>query len=317
MPSVLNAFGPSCLAAKLIPCKLSCGTSRIAPGLSTAPRTQPARIIRVSPWKKQPFKAAQPGEPQSLGELEMSLSQRVAFVTGASQGIGRACALRLAKEGATVAVAARNQDKLNELVSEITSAGAKSAAFVVDVSDEEPVKSSIKAAIAQFGKIDILVNNAGITRDQLVMRMKRADWDAVLQTNLTSAYLCIQNVIPSMLKQRWGRIINITSVFGQMGQAGQANYAASKAGLIGLTMAIAREVGSRNITSNAIAPGFIETAMTSVLSDEFKQNAVKQIPLGRVGTSDDVAAAVAFLASDEASYITGHVLNVNGGMLMG
>jgi 3-oxoacyl-[acyl-carrier protein] reductase len=247
----------------------------------------------------------------------MSLSQRVAFVTGASQGIGRACALRLAKEGATVAVAARNQDKLNELVSEITSAGAKSAAFVVDVSDEEPVKSSIKAAIAQFGKIDILVNNAGITRDQLVMRMKRADWDAVLQTNLTSAYLCIQNVIPSMLKQRWGRIINVTSVFGQMGQAGQANYAASKAGLIGLTMAIAREVGSRNITSNAIAPGFIETAMTSVLSDEFKQNAVKQIPLGRVGTSDDVAAAVAFLASDEASYITGHVLNVNGGMLMG
>jgi 3-oxoacyl-[acyl-carrier protein] reductase len=247
----------------------------------------------------------------------MSLSQRVAFVTGASQGIGRACALRLAKEGATVAVAARNQDKLNELVSEITSAGAKSAAFVVDVSDEEPVKSSIKAAIAQFGKIDILVNNAGITRDQLVMRMKRADWDAVLQTNLTSAYLCIQNVIPSMLKQRWGRIINITSVFGQMGQAGQANYAASKAGLIGLTMAIAREVGSRNITSNAIAPGFIETAMTSVLSDEFKQNAVKQSPLGRVGTSDDVAAAVAFLASDEASYITGHVLNVNGGMLMG
>jgi 3-oxoacyl-[acyl-carrier protein] reductase len=247
----------------------------------------------------------------------MSLSQRVAFVTGASQGIGRACALRLAKEGATVAVAARNQDKLNELVSEITSAGAKSAAFVVDVSDEEPVKSSIKAAIAQFGKIDILVNNAGITRDQLVMRMKRADWDAVLQTNLTSAYLCIQNVIPSMLKQRWGRIINITSVFGQMGQAGQANYAASKAGLIGLTMAIAREVGSRNITSNAIAPGFIETAMTSALSDEFKQNAVKQIPLGRVGTSDDVAAAVAFLASEEASYITGHVLNVNGGMLMG
>ena len=247
----------------------------------------------------------------------MSLSQRVAFVTGASQGIGRACALRLAKEGATVAVAARNQDKLNELVSEITSAGAKSASFVVDVSDEEQVKSSIKAAIAQFGKIDILVNNAGITRDQLVMRMKRADWDAVLQTNLTSAYLCIQNVIPSMLKQRWGRIINITSVFGQMGQAGQANYAASKAGLIGLTMAIAREAGSRNITSNAIAPGFIETAMTSVLSDEFKQNAVKQIPLGRVGTSDDVASAVAFLASDEASYITGHVLNVNGGMLMG
>jgi 3-oxoacyl-[acyl-carrier protein] reductase len=247
----------------------------------------------------------------------MSLTGRVALVTGASQGIGRTVALRLAKEGATIAAAARNQEKLNELVAEITAAGGKAAAFALDVADEEQVKSTVKVAIAQFGKIDILVNNAGITRDQLVMRMKRADWDAVLQTNLTSAYLCIQSVIPSMLKQRWGRIINITSVFGQMGQAGQANYSASKAGLIGLTMAIAREVGSRNITSNAIAPGFIETAMTAVLSEEFKQTAVKQIPLGRVGTSDDVASAVAFLASDEASYITGHVLNVNGGMLMG
>jgi 3-oxoacyl-[acyl-carrier protein] reductase len=246
----------------------------------------------------------------------MSLSQRVAFVTGASQGIGRACAMRLANQGAAVAVAARNQEKLNELVSEITTLGGKAAAFALDVADEEQVKSAIKAAIGQFGKIDILVNNAGITRDQLVMRMKRADWDAVLQTNLTSAYLCIQQVIPSMLKQRWGRIINISSVFGQMGQAGQANYSASKAGLIGLTMAIARELGSRNITSNAISPGFIETAMTAVLSDDFKQNAVKQIPLGRVGRPEDVANAVAFLASEEASYITGHVLDVNGGMLM-
>ncbi len=247
----------------------------------------------------------------------MSLSGRVALVTGASQGIGRTCALRLAKDGATVAAAARNQEKLNELVAEITATGGKATAFALDVADEEQVKSTVKAAIAQFGKIDILVNNAGITRDQLVMRMKRADWDAVLQTNLTSAYLCIQQVIGSMLKQRWGRIINITSVFGQMGQAGQANYAASKAGLIGLTMAIAREVGSRNITCNAVAPGFIETAMTAGLGDEFKQNAVKQIPLGRVGLPEDVAAAVAFLASDNASYITGHVLNVNGGMLMG
>jgi 3-oxoacyl-[acyl-carrier protein] reductase len=247
----------------------------------------------------------------------MSLSGRVALVTGASQGIGRTCALRLAKDGATVAVTARNQEKLNELVSEIAAAGGKAAAFALDVADEEQVKSTVKAIIAQFGKIDILINNAGITRDQLVMRMKRADWDAVLQTNLTSAYLCIQQVISSMLKQRWGRIINITSVFGQMGQAGQANYAASKAGLIGLTMAIAREVGSRNITCNAVAPGFIETAMTAVLSDEVKQAAVKQIPLGRVGTPEDVASAVAFLASDEASYVTGHVLNVNGGMLMG
>jgi len=253
----------------------------------------------------------------NIVENLMSLSGRVAFVTGASQGIGRACASKLATAGAAVAVAARNQEKLNELVNEIAAAGGKAAAFALDVTDEEQVKSAIKSAIAQFGKIDILVNNAGITRDQLVMRMKRADWDAVLQTNLTSAYLCIQQVAPTMLKQRWGRIINITSVFGQMGQAGQANYSASKAGLIGLTMAIARELGSRNITCNAVAPGFIETAMTEALGDEFKQNAAKQIPLGRVGSPADVASAVAFLASDEASYITGHVLNVNGGLLMG
>ena len=247
----------------------------------------------------------------------MNISGRVALVTGASQGIGRSCALKLASTGAAVALAARNQEKLDELVREISAAGGKAAAFTVDVSDEAQIKSACKAAITQFGKIDILVNNAGITRDQLVMRMKRADWDAVLSTNLTSAYLSIQQVIGSMLKQRWGRIINIASVFGQMGQAGQANYAASKAGLIGLTMAIAREVGSRTITCNAVAPGLIETAMTAGLGDEFKQNAVKQIPLGRVGSPEDVANAVAYLASEEASYITGHVLNVNGGLLMG
>jgi len=247
----------------------------------------------------------------------MTFSGRVALVTGASQGIGRACALKLAQSGATLALAARGQEKLQELAREIESAGGKAAAFPLDVSDEEQIKSVFKAAIAQFGKIDILVNNAGITRDQLVMRMKRADWDSVLNTNLTSAYLCTQQAIGSMLRQRWGRIINITSIFGQMGQAGQANYSASKAGLIGLTMAIAREVGSRNITCNAVAPGFIETAMTSGLDDDFKQNAVKLIPLGRVGSPEDVASAVAFLASDEAAYITGHVLNVNGGMLMG
>ncbi len=247
----------------------------------------------------------------------MNISGRVALVTGASQGIGRSCALKLASAGATVALAARNQEKLNELVREITGAGGKAAAFTLDVSDEAQIKSACEAAITQFGKIDILVNNAGITRDQLVIRMKRSDWDAVLSTNLTSAYLCIQQVIGSMLKQRWGRIINIASVFGQMGQAGQVNYAASKAGLIGLTMAIAREVGSRTITCNAVAPGFIETAMTTGLGDEFRQNAVKQIPLGRVGSPEDVANAVAYLASEEASYITGHVLNVNGGLLMG
>jgi 3-oxoacyl-[acyl-carrier protein] reductase len=247
----------------------------------------------------------------------MSLAGRVALVTGASQGIGRACALKLAQAGATVAVAARNHEKLAELSTHITTAGGTSGAFALDVSDEEQIKATIKSVIAQFGKIDILINNAGITRDQLVMRMKRADWDAVLNTNLTSAYLCTQQTIPSMLKQRWGRIINITSIFGQTGQAGQANYAASKAGLIGLTMAIAREVASRNITCNAVAPGFIETSMTSGLGDEFKQNAMKMIPLGRIGTTEDVANAVGFLASEEAGYITGHVLSVNGGMLMG
>lgn len=247
----------------------------------------------------------------------MSLSGHVALVTGASQGIGRACALALSQSGAMVAVAARNQEKLNELVAQITAAGGSAAAFPVDVADEEQIKGAFKSAISQFGKIDILVNNAGVTRDQLVMRMKRADWDTVLNTNLTSAYLCIQQVIGSMLKQRWGRIINITSVFGQTGQAGQANYAASKAGLIGLTMAIAREVASRSITCNAVAPGFIETAMTGALSDEFKLNALKTIPLSRIGTPEDVASAVKFLASEEASYVTGHVLNVNGGLLMG
>ena len=247
----------------------------------------------------------------------MSLSGRVALVTGASQGIGRACALSLAQSGATVALAARSRDKLSELAKEIQALGGKASAFPMDVGEEEQIKSAAKAALAELGKIDILVNNAGITRDQLIMRMKRADWDAVLNTNLTSAYLCIQQVIGSMLKQRWGRIINVTSVFGQTGQAGQANYAASKAGLIGLTMAVAREVASRNITCNAVAPGFIETAMTSALGEEFKQNALKMIPLGRVGTAAEVAHAVRFLASEEASYITGQVLNVNGGMLMG
>ncbi len=247
----------------------------------------------------------------------MTLSGRVALVTGASQGIGRACTVKLASLGAAVALAARSREKLDELAKEIAAAGGKAEAFPLDVADEEQIKATFKAVIAQLGKVDILVNNAGITRDQLLMRMKRADWDSVIQTNLTSAYLCSQQAISSMLRQRWGRIINITSIFGQTGQAGQANYAASKAGLIGLTMAIAREVGSRNITCNAVAPGFIETAMTSVLSDELKQTALNNVPLGRLGTVDDVANSVAFLASDDASYITGHVLNVNGGMLMG
>ena len=245
----------------------------------------------------------------------MSLAGKVAVITGASQGIGRACAIKLAQCGASVALVARNQQKLDELAQAI--GGTSARAFPADVENEEQIKATFKQIVSDLGKIDILVNNAGITRDQLLMRMKRADWDAVLNTNLTSAYLCSQQAISSMLRQRWGRIINITSVFGQMGQAGQANYAASKAGLIGLTMAIAREVGSRNITCNAVAPGFIETAMTAELSAELKESAVKMIPLGRVGTADEVANCVAFLASEEAAYITGHVLNVNGGMLMG
>ena len=242
---------------------------------------------------------------------------RVALVTGASQGIGRACALALAQGGARVALAARNEEKLHAAVAEISATGGEAAAFRLDVADEDSVKAGVKAVLEKFGKVEILVNNAGITRDQLIMRMKRADWDAVLNTNLTGAYLCTQAVISSMLKGRWGRIINITSIFGQMGQTGQANYSAAKAGLIGLTMATAREVGSRNITVNAIAPGFIQTAMTDALPQELKDQVLKMVPLGRVGQDSDVAHAVRFLASEEAGYITGHVLNVNGGMLMG
>jgi len=245
------------------------------------------------------------------------LAGRVALVTGASQGIGRACALALAEAGAAVALAARNQDKLAGVLGEISARGGRGAIFKMDVAKEDEVESAFKAALAEFGKIDILVNNAGITRDQLLLRMKRADWEAVLATNLTGAYLCIQQALGPMLKQRWGRIINISSIFGQMGQAGQANYAASKAGLIGLTMAMAREVASRNITVNAVAPGYIETAMTTRLAPDLRAAALKMIPLGRAGTDSEVAYAVRFLASEEAGYITGHVLNVNGGMLMG
>jgi 3-oxoacyl-[acyl-carrier protein] reductase len=246
-----------------------------------------------------------------------SLQGRVALVTGASQGIGRECALVLAEGGAAVAVAARNEEKLQSLVQEIESKGGKAAAFKLDVASEDAIKATVKAIIAQFGKIDILVNNAGITRDQLLLRMKRADWDDVLATNLTAPYLLTQAVISSMLKQRWGRIINITSINGQMGQAGQANYASSKAGLIGLTLSVAREVASRNITCNAVAPGWIDTAMTAELTQDLKDKMVAAVPLGRPGTAKEIAAAVRFLASEEAAYITGHVLNVNGGMLMG
>lgn len=242
---------------------------------------------------------------------------RIALVTGASQGIGRACALALAEGGAPVALAARNEEKLAELAKEIEAKGGQAATFRMDVGNEEEVKAAVKSALDRFGKIEILVNNAGVTRDNLLMRMKRADWDAVIQTNLSGAFFCTQAVIGSMLRQRWGRIINVTSVNGQMGQPGQANYAASKAGLIGFTMAIAREVASRSITVNAVAPGYIETAMTHGLAAELKSKINEAIPLGRPGTETDVAHAVRFLASEEAGYITGHVLKVNGGMLMG
>jgi 3-oxoacyl-[acyl-carrier protein] reductase len=245
-----------------------------------------------------------------------TLTGRIALVTGASQGIGRACAMELARAGAHVALAARTLDKLEAVAAEITAAGGTAHAFALDVSSEESIKACAKAVIAHFGKVEILVNNAGITRDGLMMRMKRADWDDVLTTNLTGAFLLTQACVSSLLKNRWGRIINITSVVGETGQAGQANYAASKAGLIGLTKSLARELASRNITVNAVAPGFIETPMTHVLTEEQKAAFNTQIPLGRIGTDADIAHAVTFLASEEASYITGHTLDVNGGMHM-
>jgi 3-oxoacyl-[acyl-carrier protein] reductase len=242
---------------------------------------------------------------------------RVALVTGAAQGIGRAIALNLAQNGATVAVVDIMEDKLEGVVSEITAAGGKAAAFKMNVADEDNVKTAVKEVVAKLGKLEILINNAGVARDQLLMRMKRADWDLVIGINLTGVFLCTQAVLPTMLKQRWGRIVNIASIFGQMGQGGQANYSASKAGVIGLTMSTAREVASRNITANAIAPGFIETAMTQALSPELRETMFKQIPMGRPGLDVDVANAVRFLASEEANYITGNVIKVNGGMLMG
>jgi 3-oxoacyl-[acyl-carrier protein] reductase len=245
-----------------------------------------------------------------------TLAGRIALVTGASQGIGRACALELAKAGAHVALAARNVEKLDAVAAEIAAAGGTAHSFALDVSSEESIKECAKAVIAHFGSVGILVNNAGITRDILALRMKRKDWDDVLTTNLTGAFLLTQAVMSSMVKNRWGRIINITSVVGETGQAGQANYAASKAGLIGLTKSLARELASRTITVNAVAPGYIETAMTAVLTDEQRSAMTTLVPLGRVGTDMDVAHAVAFLASEEASYITGHTLDVNGGMHM-
>lgn len=243
-----------------------------------------------------------------------SLKEKVALVTGASQGIGRETALALAQAGAKVVAAARNEEKLAALVSEIAAAGGEAFALKMDVADAEQVKAGFKQVIEKFGRLDIVVNNAAVTRDGLAMRMKKDDWDAVLQTNLTGAHFCIQQALPTMMKARAGRIINISSVVAQSGNAGQANYVAAKAGLIGLTKAIAIEIASRGITVNAVAPGFIETPMTDVLPDKVKEELKVRIPLGRMGSARDVASAIVFLASDEAGYITGHVLNVNGGM---
>ncbi len=242
---------------------------------------------------------------------------KTALVTGASQGIGRACAVALARAGARIGLAARNEAKLNQVAAEIASAGGTAAVFALDIASEESIKNCAKAAISRFGSIEILVNNAGIARDTLLLRMKRGDWDEVIQTNLTGTFLMTQALLSPMLKARWGRIVNISSVVGETGQAGQANYAASKAGLIGLTKSLARELASRNITVNAVAPGYIETAMTAVLDEKQRESMLAHIPLGRAGTDADIANAVRFLASDDAAYITGHVLDVNGGMYMG
>jgi 3-oxoacyl-[acyl-carrier protein] reductase len=246
-----------------------------------------------------------------------TLAGKVALVTGASQGIGRACALQLAAAGATVALAARNIEKLEAVAAEIAAAGGTAKAYALDVSNEDSIKSTARQILTDFGSIHILVNNAGITKDGLALRMKLADFDDVLRTNLTGAFLLTQAVISSMMKARWGRIINITSVVGETGAAGQANYAASKAGLIGLTKSLAREFASRGITVNAVAPGFIQTAMTDDLTDALKAGILTQIPLARYGADADIAAAVAYLASDAAGYVTGHTLDVNGGLYMG
>ena len=244
------------------------------------------------------------------------LDGKVALVTGASRGIGRAIAQRLAAEGASVVLGARDQGKLQEVVAAILALGGKAEALALDVAQAESVAAGFETLLAAHGRLDHLVNNAGITRDTLLLRMKLEQWSEVLDTNLTGAFLCTQAALKPMLKQRAGRIVNITSVVGLTGNAGQANYAASKAGLIGFTKAVAREVASRNITVNAVAPGFIETDMTAAMTDKAKQEMAAAIPLGRVGSPEDVAGAVSFLVSDAAAYVTGQVLAVDGGFRM-
>lgn len=243
------------------------------------------------------------------------MTNRTAFVTGASRGIGRACALELARNGARVVLAARQREKLEEVATEVRALGTEAIVVEIDLSSAESIAHAFAAA-KEFAPIHILVNNAGITRDTLALRMKLDDWESVIRTNLTGSFLCMQQVLQGMMRERWGRIINISSVVAEAGNPGQANYVASKAGLIGLTKSLAQEMASRNITVNAVAPGFIDTDMTSVLSDELKAGILGKIPLKRLGSPEDIAAAVAFLASEGAGYITGHVLDVNGGMYM-
>jgi 3-oxoacyl-[acyl-carrier protein] reductase len=245
------------------------------------------------------------------------LAGQVAAVTGASRGIGRAIAELLAQRGADVSCGDRLVEKAKETAAAIAEAtGQRTSGCLVDVGDYQSAQDFIGCAISEFGKVDILVNNAGITRDNLLMRISEADWDEVINVNLKGAYNCCKAVVRPMMKQRYGRIINITSVVGLSGNAGQANYASSKAGMIGLTKSLARELGSRNITVNAVAPGYITTALTDVLSEEYKKSAIEQTPLGRLGVPEDIAKAVAFLVSDDAAFITGQVLSVDGGMVM-
>ena len=244
------------------------------------------------------------------------MNTRVAFVSGASRGIGKACALTLSAAGNRVVLAARNTEKLEEVAAEIRSKGAEAYVVQLDLGSLDSIKEAFAKAAKEFGRIDILVNNAGITKDGLALRMKRDDWDVVINTNLSGSFFAIQQVLQGMMRERWGRIVNITSVVGEAGNAGQSNYSASKAGLIGVTKSLAQEMASRGVTVNAVAPGFIETDMTGELSAEVKEKVLAAIPLKRMGTPEDIAAAVAFLASDAAGYITGHVLDVNGGMYM-
>jgi 3-oxoacyl-[acyl-carrier protein] reductase len=244
------------------------------------------------------------------------MQNRIALVTGASRGIGRACALALAKGGARVVAAARQLEKLEQVAGEIRAAGGEAFVVQMDLSAPDSIRAAFAKAAKEFGRIDILVNNAAITKDGLAVRMKSEDWNTVLSTNLTGAFLATQQVLLGMMRERWGRIINIASVVAEAGNAGQANYVAAKAGLIGLTKSLAQEMASRGVTVNAVAPGFVDTEMTQGLSKEIKERLLVAIPLQRLGTPEDVASAVRFLASEEAGYITGHVLNVNGGMYM-